>query len=495
MINIMSIIVKKLLLIVFVLSINITCLFAQLREDLKNELLVYIHPSALEFPTNEQKNIQIKNLKIFSSELKSTFSSFGINELQKVFPNVKDADTITVNEEGKEVRLPQMSRIFVLRMKNISDVDLAIAQLSKIPGILFAEKHSEMSLHNDDYFPDQWHLNNTGQTGGTPDADIDAPEAWQIFMGSSSVKLGVIDSGVEITHDDLTGKSSGDLPENYPYDSYAHGTHVAGISGAKHNNFGKVKGVDANVLVNSKKVFSGSVYDPSIGRDVAAWGGDNNAYNKIVEAVNEGSNTLNNSYGGPTNSTILRMAFAYAYKMNRVAVVSMGNKNSSTPSYPAAFGQGILAVGSTTDFDVRSYFSNYGSNIDVTAPGSSILSTWRGNDYNTISGTSMASPIVAGIATLLKGYNPNLYNDDIEQIIRISADDVNFSTHPGWDQYLGTGRVNAYNALRLLQAPYQLSQLSVSSGSIHSGTNNYALTIYGASGLQDGTYWVKRYEI
>ena len=206
---------------------------------------------------------------------------------------------------------------------------------------------------------------------------------------------------------------------------------------------------------------------------------------------------FNNSYGGPDFSTTLRMAFSYAYKMNRTAVVSMGNNNSSTPSYPAAFGQGILSVGATNHNDERWTWnqyqgSNYGNHIDFIAPGAEILSTWRGNNYHTITGTSMAAPVVAGIASLLKGYNPNLYNDDIEQIIRISADDKG---DPGWDQYYGTGRVNAYKALQLLQAPYQLSQLSASGGSDYSSTNHYQQVFYGTTGLADGVYIVKRHEV
>ncbi len=490
---------KKSMLLILILVTMTSNIFAQLREDLRNEILIYIQPSELEFPEIEQKSIQLENIIFLNSELRTVLMQFGITELQKAFPNIRDTDTLAISEDGTVFRIPQMSRIFTIKVPDVNDINSAIDNLSRIRGVLFAEKHSDISLTTDDYYPNQWHLNNTGQTGGTTDVDIDAPEAWQIFNGSSTVKLGVIDTGVEISHDDLTGKSTGDLPESFPYDGYAHGTHVAGISAAKHNNIGKVRGVDANVQVLSKKVFSGYVYDHNCACYSPAWAGDNNAYNKIVQAINEGANVFNNSYGGPDFSTTLRMAFSYAYKMNRTAVVSMMNNNSSTPFYPAAFGQGILAVGSTTHDDIRSTFSNYGGHIDFTAPGSLILSTWRGNGYDIASGTSMAAPIVAGISTLIKGYNPNLYNDDIENIIKLSADKVrqdlyNYNTN-GLNFEMGYGRVNAYKALQFLQAPYQLSHNTVSGGSIHSSTNNYALTIYGASGLQDGTYWVKRYEV
>ncbi len=104
----------------------------------------------------------------------------------------------------------------------------------------------------------------------------------------------------------------------------------------------------------------------------------------------------------------------------------------------------------------------------------------------------MAAPFVSGIASLLKGYNANLYNDDIENIIRLSADDKG---DPSWDQYYGTGRVNAYKALNLLRAPYQLSQLSAYGGNYYANTASYKMVIYGASGLADGVYIVERHEV
>jgi hypothetical protein len=239
--------------------------------------------------------------------------------------------------------------------------------------------------------------------------------------------------------------------------------------------------------------------------------GDAGTYQAIVDAVNYSANVkvLNNSWVltqsqsdlRPRYSTTVRLAFAYAYKMNRVAVCANGNYQQSYPNqtyYPAGFGQGIIAVGATDNLDQVAYFSQVNNGIDVASPGVSILSTYRNGatfsdpNYEYLSGTSMASPLVSGIASLLKGYNSNLYNDDIEQIIRISADDKGPT---GWDQEYGTGRVNAYKALQFLQAPYQLSQLSAYGGTDYSSTGTYNTIIYGASGLADGVYIVKRHEV
>lgn len=384
---------------------------AQNRE-LSSEILVYILPDSLLFPAGYEDEMTPNQLTIPSIKLQKAFVKIHAEKIARAFAQIADQDTIIVREDGEKIKLMQMSRIFRIRLPNKDYVKQAINILELEPSILFAEKHSDMQIHsNDALYPNQWHLNNTGQTGGMPDADIDAPEAWAIFAGSTSIKLGIIDTGVEISHDDLTGKTTGDLPESYPYDGYAHGTHVAGIAAAKHGA-GDVRGVDANTQVLSRKVFSGYIYDPYYGTDRPKWAGDDNAYNKIKSAVDNGAHILNNSYGGSSYSTTLRAAFAYAYKMNRACVASMGNENSEATLYPAGFGQGIMAVGSTDHNDDRSSFSNYGNHIDVSSPGSSILSTWRGNGYRTISGTSMAAPGVSGIATLLKGYNTNLYNAD-----------------------------------------------------------------------------------
>jgi len=482
-------------LIALLFGFTANSLNAQVR-DLKSEILVYILPDSLEFPANESGEVSPEQVAVHSKALQNAFGQVRVQAIAKAFPNISDSDTVRIREDGMRVKIPQVSRIFRVRLLNEADVDLAIEKLSKLPCVLFAEKHSDMKLYIDDpRYPEQWHLNNTGQTGGTVDADIDAPEAWSIFTGSSSVKLGVIDTGVETSHDDLTGKSSGDLPESYPYDGYAHGTHVAGIAAAKHGG-GDVRGVDANVQVLSRKVFSSYVYDSYQGRDVPKWAGDDNAYNKIVNAVDNGAHVLNNSYGGEDYSTTLRFAFTYAYKMNRVSVVAMGNEDTSDPRYPAAFGQGIIAVGATNHNDVRWTYSNTGNHIDVAAPGASILSTWRGNDYKKATGTSMAAPIVSGIATLLKGYNPNLYNDDIEQIIRIAVDDI--TTPPatsGWDQYTGTGRVNAKKALDLISSPDTVNHWTASGGSSVGNTDYYTMIFHCTPGLAPGVYIVKRYDV
>jgi len=224
-----------------------------------------------------------------------------------------------------------------------------------------------------------------------------------------------------------------------------------------------------------------------------------------MDAVDAGSKILNNSWGGYEYSTTIRMAFANAYKLNVVSVASMGNDNTSSVSYPAGFGQGIISVGATNRNDVRWEWdqhngSNYGAHIDVVAPGDQIWSTLPyTNQYQSWTGTSMAAPHVSGIASLMLSVNPSLYNDDIEQIIKISADDVNDpndpTTGPGWDTGTGTGRVNAKKALDLIRSPNTVNHWTASGGSSVGNTGYYKMTFYSTPGLASGVYLVKRYDV
>ncbi|TAL61783.1 MAG: hypothetical protein EPN88_14360, partial [Bacteroidetes bacterium] len=465
---------KFILLIAFVLSLMLSPIIAQ--TDFSDEIIFYIKDGI-----QKGKNNQIE--KVVSEKLESLFSKYNISQdkIISVFPDFKESDTIKISTDGEKIKLPNMSNIYKIKLTDKNLKETIINDLQKIPEILFAEPNGKAEvdvLPNDQYFSYQWYLQ--------PGTKIKAPEAWDIYTGSTQTKVAVIDEGVDATHPDLIGRVAGNTMI-YGY----HGTHVAGILGANTNNTTGVAGLNWNTQILAKAFNDGSV------------NGDPYIYQIVTEAVNEGSNLLNNSWKlVPTGrySTLVRMAFAYAYKMNRLAVASIGNTGptQNTVQYPGSFGQGILSVGATDDGDNIADFSTRGSAIDVSAPGVSILSTYRnGNfplnsDYHYASGTSMATPVVTGIASLLKGYNPNLYNDDIEQIIRISAEDKG---DPGWDQYFGTGRVNAYNALNLLRAPYQLSQLSVFGGTDYSEGPAFYFDVYGASGLNDGRYIAYRHEV
>ncbi len=339
---------------------------------------------------------------------------------------------------------------------------------------------------NDSLFGYQWGLDNSGQAGGSADADIDAPEAWDYEKGNTSVKIGIIDSGVKGNHDDLSGKVSGEGTFTDP-----HGTHVAGIAGAKTNNEEGVAGVSWYSPIHSEDISS---FDPS------------EIYTDIHNAVDAGCFVLNNSWGGPSYSITIRLALAYAYKMNRVSVAAMGNTGNSVPQFPADCGQGILAVGSIKNTGILSGFSSKGNHIDVVAPGGKnlwpytneedILSTWTSgsNSYEFLAGTSMAAPFATGVAALLKSYKPELDNDDVIEIIKLSGTDRYGKLKEGWDSELGHGLINARNALDFLTYPFRLSHESSTGGS-DVGMSSSLMVFISVPGLADGTYACRRYTV
>jgi len=485
------------ILVMFVIGSDM--LHGQLREDLRNEILVYITPGALELPPDERGEIALADLIVSDWDLHQALQRIEATTIASAFPDFPDRDTLRVSPAGNVVKLPQFSRIFRVQVRQIANLDTAIAVLNRQPAVLFAERHMDAypGVNDADYWR-QWHLNNTGQAGGVFGADIDAEAAWAIYTGSPSIKIGVIDTGVDGNHDDLSGKTTGDA--NDPnYNVHAHGTHVAGIAAGKHNNSGNIKGVDASAQIISRRIF-----------ETGGYVGDATAATQIISAVDAGAHILNNSWGGIDYSTTVRRAFAYAYKMNRVTVAIMHNyyESDNPIIYPAAFGQGIIAVGATNNNDAWSVFSGARNYIDVTAPGGEnyvtgsedIYSAIPTNSYAFMAGTSQAAPQVSGIAALLIGYaqenlGVTLYNDDVEQIIKLSTEQVPGMGGQNWTPEYGTGRVNARQALDFIRLPNVIQQWTATGGSSVSSSGQYNMVFYDTPGLLQIVYVVNRWEI
>ena len=368
--------------------------------------------------------------------------------------------------------------IDVHRLKILSGSSLPdkLAVLSRDSRVEFAEPnyclHLASTIPNDPYFRFQWAMQNTGQPiappafylpSGTAGADIKASEAWDVFQGTTATIVGVVDTGVDLTHPDLINHivSSGlDFPNNddVAQDDHGHGTHVAGTIGAEGNNGLGVSGVNWNVQILPIKVF-----------DEGALGKTSWVANGIIYAASHGARVINMSLGGSdvvVNQT-LELAIKYAYDRNVVMVAAAGNDGLAGVWYPAAYNPYVLAAAATDQNDQRVtldstdglFGSNYGPEVDVAAPGIDILSTWgiglykrghpgfQGYVYNW--GTSSSTAFVSGLAALLISFQPELSNSDVMAIIKFSADDVNFATLPGRDDYLGYGRINASRALML----------------------------------------------
>ncbi|MDI6804351.1 MAG: S8 family serine peptidase [Bacteroidota bacterium] len=367
--------------------------------------------------------------------------------------------------------------------------------LTNNTNVIYAEPHgygAPDSDPNDQHFSKQWALKNTGEGGGTIDADIDADEAWDITTGSSDIKIGIIDDGMQTDHPDFIGRVTGDLGDNS-----RHGTVVAGIAAAQGNNNIGIAGVAWNVGIINEDF--GNYTDAEF-------------TDAVRSASQRGSHVINNSWRLiPTGrySQTVRLAFADAYKLNIVATASMGNQYVNVIQYPAAFGQGIITVGATTNDNEKAEYSSTGNWIDVVAPGGvgpgedvppvlqrQIYSTVPNSSYDYVGGgTSWATPHVTGIAALMLSYKPNLYNDDIENIVQLSAEDKG---PIGFDEEYGYGRVNARRALDLLRYPYLLNHYTHTGGTVYSSTGQYNMFLFGldpATGLPDGEYKVRRHEV
>jgi len=313
----------------------------------------------------------------------------------------------------------------------IDDLKAFLKRVQEIPTIRFLEPNYLLSVAGtptDPDFPSQWGLTR-----------IHAPEAWNIESGNfSEVLVAIIDTGIDYNHPDL---SSQYVPLGYdwvnddsnPMDDHNHGTHCAGVIAATINNSIGIAGI-ANVKIMAEKFLSSSGFGTSDG-----------AASAIVHAVDAGADILSNSWTGYEPSTIIHDAFIYAAEHNVVSIAAAGNDNSNKFYFPAAYPE-VISVSATDNADILADFSNYGSTIEMSAPGVNIYSTFRvaAGSYGTMSGTSMACPHVAGVAALIKSKFPTWSAECIRERLRNSAEDLGAQ---GWDEYYGYGLVNAYQAV------------------------------------------------
>ena len=330
---------------------------------------------------------------------------------------------------------------------------------------------------------------------------ISAPAAWDIFTGSSQVVVANIDTGMRYTHEDLAANAwtnAGEIPNNNidddgngfvddyygydfrfddgdPADQHGHGTHTAGTIGAVGNNALGVTGVNWNVKLMTIKIYSASGQDTTSAMLI-------NAYNYVTMMKLRGVNikVTNNSYGGcneacgydqATKDAIDAMGDAGI--LNVFAAGNEGRNADQLPSYPGAYpSPSIISVANSTTLDTRNGSSNYGVNsVDLAAPGTVILSTTFGSNssYGSMSGTSMASPHVAGVAALLAGYRPDLSAMSLKASILNNVDLL-----PQWQGVVKTG--GRLNAAAVLANP-TVCTLGVSADSFNVRTKGGIFTV------------------
>lgn len=342
----------------------------------------------------------------------------------------------------------------------------SMAALQNHPSVEFVEPNYVLSIAavpNDPQFSQLWGLQNTGQTGGTPGADIDATLAWNVTTGSGDVKIGVIDTGVDWTHPDLAPNiwtNPGEIPGNLidddnngyvddvhgydfanndgnPMDDHGHGTHTSGTIAAVGNNGIGVTGINWQAKIVGIKFLDGG-----------GFGTTENAVRSVEYAITVGVRLTNNSWGGGEFSTALQQAIEAAGNAGQLFVAAAGNASTNIdafPFYPAAYpSDNIVTVAATNHNDQLSYFSNYGAtSVDLAAPGENILSTVPGGGYFEASGTSMATPHVTGVLALLWGRRPGLSPAQAKALLLSGVDTL--SALNGF--VLTNGRLNALLAV------------------------------------------------
>ncbi|MCX7571248.1 S8 family peptidase [Tumebacillus sp. DT12] len=322
-------------------------------------------------------------------------------------PNGKAADFLANLQGDADVEVAELDQVYSMTPEEISSVQGVIAP--------------ELTP-NDPGYPSQWYLNN-----------IQVPYAWDITTGSTSLTLGVISTGVDIQHPDLASKIVGgyDFVNNDTVadDDQGQGTAMAGLAAAIGNNGIGIAGVDWKVRVLPVKVLSanGSGYVSDI-IDGVYYAADN-------------SNVMVMGLGGGSYSTAFQDAINYAWNKNRVIVAAVGSSNTSTPSYPANYSN-VFSVAATTSSNTKASFSDYGTWVDIAAPGSSLLTLSHTGGTTTLSGASMAAALVSGVTTLAWSKNIGYSNSSVVNRLCSTADAIS-----GTGTYWRCGKVNAYRAV------------------------------------------------
>lgn len=341
-----------------------------------------------------------------------------------------DIQRISSEIQGKLVRKGRRDT-YVFESKSLDTPQLI--QYFKKWGCKHAEPltvYRQNELPNDEFYQTyQWNL-----------PMIKADQAWKTSTGDPKVIVAVVDTGADLDHPEFQGQ----LVQGYnvlngsntPQDDNGHGTHVCGIIAARTNNVEGVASLDWNSKVMPVKALdqdgAGNVMDIADG---------------ITWAVDHGANVINLSLGQYEDNQYLHDAIKYAVSKNVTVVAAMGNDNSQRPSYPAAYPE-VIAVAAVDENGNRASFSNYGGHASIAAPGVSIASTYPDHRYAAMSGTSMASPHIAGVVGLLHAVDQRITPDQVRRVLETTAMDRG---DKGKDPYYGAGIVNVEAALTQVQ--------------------------------------------
>lgn len=456
-------------LLTFILSVSFFFLFGQSTNFHPSQFMVSLKPE----------------VELLSSEASLYIVNPGLEELNERWKLEKITYLIRSKPKKAMINRPATDRMLLFSFKEPINIPQAITEYKVTglfeviePNFIGTGSGTGAFTPNDQFFYNrQWGLFNDGtfNNDAVSGADINMEAAWDISTGDPDMIVAILDSGFKLDHPEMNGRfwnNDGEDPnnnqdddnngfeddvlgwdfinnDNDPTDDHGHGTNVGGIMVATGNNNIGYAGIDWNSQVIICKILNAN----NTGTYAAF-------ADAVYYAVDNGAKVLNMSVGGSGFSSILQTACDYAYDNEVVVVVSMMNTDNDTPFYPAAYSS-TIAVGATDPNDERAdpFFwdansgSNYGSHIDLVAPGNYMygLSHQSNTNYSVFwGGTSQATPIVAGVASLMKGLNPDLTVEEIRTILRNTAEDQKGKPSEdvaGWDQYHGSGRLNARAAL------------------------------------------------
>ena len=471
---------------------------AQAQQIGRGRVLVKLKPN---FARNVEASLPMQSMQLASGQtmdpsVQAFMQTYGGSRLRPVYPGIvrqkktgltdlQIASSIRQRFPARAQRFqgaftpPQISRTYILDLAGPNaDVNSLVSQLRRDPNVEYAEPDHVSSTNltpNDPYFSSfgSWGQNYDDLWGVKK---IGAPSAWDTATGSGIV-VAVVDTGVDYNHPDIAGNIWRNTKEvagngidddgngyiddvmgwdfigstyqnptqgNNPVDHFGHGTHVSGTIAAIGNNSLGVIGVAWQAQIMAVK-----------GLDDSGFGLDSTLGPAIIYAANNGAEVISNSWGGPGSSQTIADAISYAYSLGAVVVAAAGNNSDDARNYYPANLPQVITVAATDHNDLSAYFSNWGSKIDVAAPGVDILSlraagtsmgTPVGPYYTRADGTSMATPHVSGLSALLLSEHPQYSNEDVRQAIRTSATDLNT---PGFDLTYGYGRINASAAAAL----------------------------------------------
>lgn len=451
------------------------------------------------------------NRKYKARKGRALFKNFKEKREQRKVLLKKDESELTKRERhilkrlkraDKNVKVANLAGVYAIEVdpEEGQSLEEVVEAYTKDAGVEYAELNyivSTSATPNDPCYPLLWALHNTGDNypsggGGAADADIDAPEAWDLYTGNSDVIVAVVDSGVDYEHRDLSDNiwtneaelngevgvdddGNGYVDDIYGYDfingdsdprdDYGHGTHCSGTIAAKGNNGLDMTGICWDARIMGLK-FLGS----------GGFGETAAAVEAFYYAVESGADVISNSWGGGGYSEALKEAVDYAHSQGVIMVAAAGNFDSNTPTYPASY-EHMIAVAATDSNDDKASFSNYGEWVDIAAPGVDILSLRASigspsNNYTVaFSGTSMACPHVAGVCGLVISRNPALSTDAVYDILMSTVDPIS----PGI--CFSDGRLNLHNAL--------VASMT-SQGHVRLDRGNYSCTSMVGVWLSDG---------